>query len=171
MSNNYHHKCMRYVFMISWLAFLEDPRPYPFFCPLDVYVLRVLKAAYLDGIQLHGYIVHTIEHTQWISWVITNRFSTVSSFLSDISVSALWLTKSDTFDSDICCSPSLVPAAVMLFITSSRLDHLEQAHGEAYAQTEVQTSKVSTVHCNTNKEQDYNNCPWWHQSALFFWNG
>ena len=40
----------------------------------------------------------------------------------------------------------------MLFITSSRLDHLEQAHAEAFAQTEVQTRKASTVHRDTNKE-------------------
>ena len=55
-------------------------------------------------------------------------------------------------------------AAVMLFITSSHLDHLEQVHAEAYARTEVQTRKVSTVHrILTRKEQDYDGHPWQYQ--------
>lgn len=42
-------------------------------------------------------------------------------------------------------------AAIMLFLTSSRLDRLEQAHEETYARTGVQIKKVSTVDRGTKE--------------------
>ena len=39
----------------------------------------------------------------------------------------------------------------MLFITSSHLDRLEQAHEETHARIGIQTNKISTVDCDTKE--------------------
>ena len=43
-------------------------------------------------------------------------------------------------------------AAVMLFVTSSHMDRLEQAHEETHARIGVQTNKISTVDRDSTKE-------------------
>ena len=42
-------------------------------------------------------------------------------------------------------------AAIMLFVTSSHVDRLEQAHEETHARIGVQTNKISTVDRDTKE--------------------
>ena len=105
--------------------------------------------AYLDGIQLPSYIVQTVENALDITGVYKrirycrcflrySQFLLTSTLIVRIAVVLPWFTFLFTMF-----------AAVMLFITSSRVDYLEQTHEETHARTGVQIRKVSSINCDT----------------------
>ena len=111
--------------------------------------------AYLDGIQLPSYIVNTVENALDITSVykriqyckfffcVVHSFKPmlISTLIVRIAVVLPWFTFLFTLF-----------AAVMLFITSSHMDRLEQAHEETHARIGFQkNNKISTVDRDTKE--------------------